>query len=469
MPGKLWTTCPHCRRSNLRIRPENVGKMVACKHCGENFIARDAYEASAGSPLQAPHPEESGPTPAGGSEPEVVALQAELRRLRAKLEARADERDAALREADEARDGLDLMARREHELREQLDQAGGQIRQASAMASELAEAHARIEHSASEIDSLRGRASRADQLEEELRSHRAGLDQLRDELEEARAREGHLGATVGELERASSEAAARLEVAQAALAGEFDRGLARARAESEAVRAKRNDEFSSELGRLERDRDEERSEQRRLLEQAAAERQVFESERQAHRVELERLQGVIQGLRRDNDETDRQIQALAKERDGLLQQAAAQARQIDRLDSLREEAEAAARAAQRERQEEVDGFERALDEARRRNDDSARHASGLEEQLRLARAEAERQDQEHQRILATLRHDLAAARSEADEAERGRAVAAATTEGRGELDHHLAEVQGQLHEARIANERLRALLRIFGMVKHLGG
>src|SRR3954471_13803671 len=178
MPGKLWTSCPHCGRGDLRIRPENVGKRVACKHCGRSFVAREAHDEPSGGPLsRAPHPGELAPAEGPGQE--VVELRAVLRRLRDEFGARTDERDAAVREAGEARDRLGLMAGREHELLAELDRARGGA-------------------------TTRGEARGAE-------TPRVEAGRLAAELDASLAREGRLKATADDLERALSEAVARLE------------------------------------------------------------------------------------------------------------------------------------------------------------------------------------------------------------------------------------------------------------------
>src|SRR3954454_19481748 len=91
MGDHLWISCPHCRRSNLRIRPENIGNKVICKHCHQAFIARMADDPN----VMAPAPPRLAPTHGGADatedrERQVLALQTELQQLQDELAGRTD-------------------------------------------------------------------------------------------------------------------------------------------------------------------------------------------------------------------------------------------------------------------------------------------------------------------------------------------------------------------------------------------
>src|SRR5262249_54246077 len=71
MPNHLWITCPHCRRSNLRLRPENIGKRVVCKLCHRSFVAQEVQEASPAARPTLPREATAGEPPGQGVGPEA--------------------------------------------------------------------------------------------------------------------------------------------------------------------------------------------------------------------------------------------------------------------------------------------------------------------------------------------------------------------------------------------------------------
>src|SRR5262245_50121949 len=177
----LWITCPRCHRSNLRIKRANLGRRVACKHCGEQFRAESGRDPRASDPESRLVPQEPPASPDAGASQED-----ELRRIRVALAAQTSERDAAQRQLDEARDRL-------RDLQEKLGQAHGRLRQAESAREELDSLRADNERLSAEAEGLRGRTAGAAELEGRLRAEiqaaRTQLEQIDFRAVETTARE----------------------------------------------------------------------------------------------------------------------------------------------------------------------------------------------------------------------------------------------------------------------------------------
>jgi chromosome segregation ATPase len=218
------------------------------------------------------------------------------------------------------------------------------------------------------------------------------------------------------------------------------------------------------------------------------------------------------------------VDTLVRERDVAVQQLEVLGADRDRLAMLLEHAEAAGRGAAHH-EAEVQRLGRTIEQQRdqltamtRRNEELAERARGLEAEL--SRLQRDREDERGQarRSQEALRRDVASAQAEASAA-TDRAAEAATT--RAELEGRLADLEDRLRaandqcqrlevelkarrdheavpqpatepgrseaagdhgvyrlgidqltadldEARAANERLRSLLNVFGLVDHLG-
>jgi chromosome segregation ATPase len=401
----VWITCPHCQRSNLRIQRANIGRKVYCKHCGQGFRAVLSYDPGAiATPTRLAPREARASAPAAADQPRGAMGQGELQRIRA-------ERD---------------------QLRAEL------------------------------------RAREADRLR---------LTERVDELEALRADRDRLDAAVG-------------------------------------ARVAREEQLQARIHEVERRAGEERD-------QAEDQRRVWQERLDATRLQLER---DLPPLREEAERLRHQVETLVRERDVALRQIEALDSDRDRLAVLLERVEAAGREAARH-EAEAHRLARTIEQDRdqlavmvRRNEELAEQAQGLGTKLDRLHRDREDEGREHRRSLESLRHDLEIARAGATAASDRAAAAGAT---RAELEGRLAEFEDRLRaaneraqrlegemqaqrdwvavpqseselgrsladdgreadrlrieqltadldEARAANERLRSLLNVFGLVDHLG-
>ncbi|HZW33094.1 MAG TPA: hypothetical protein VFF52_20425, partial [Isosphaeraceae bacterium] len=259
---------------------------------------------------------------------------------------------------------------------------------------------------------------------------------------------------------------------------------------------------------------EERASQER--DQAEQQGRVWLAELQATQMRLER---DLPPLREQAQRLQEQVKTLVRERDDALQQLETLGSDRDRLTVLLEHAQAAASEAARH-QAEAQRLARTIEQERvqltamsQRKEELAARARGLEAELNQMRRDRELEAREARKSQEALRRDLATAGAEATAA-KARAAAAAAT--RAELEGRLAELEDRLRKAdeqsqrlqdqlqaqreqaaarppeaepepalaevdrlriteltadldaaRAANERLRSLLNVFGLVDHL--
>ena len=106
-------TCPHCQRSNLRIKRANLGCEVFCKHCGKRFRAVLADDPGAIATSTQLAPGESRPSaPAEADQPRGANGEGELQRIRAerdRLRAELREREADRLRLTERADELEAL------------------------------------------------------------------------------------------------------------------------------------------------------------------------------------------------------------------------------------------------------------------------------------------------------------------------------------------------------------------------
>jgi hypothetical protein len=196
----LWVTCPHCQRSNLRIRREAIGRKVLCKHCGNRFRARMAHDPSApAAPRRTTPMLPLSLLSAETDRRRIAILEGELRQVRGALAAQAADCDAVRREREELlesfaceRDRLAASgeeARQEHErclaaLRHELE-----IARAEATARrDRAAARVDIEHRLEEVtDRLRAETEKSHRLESEAQVARDRLAELQRDIAQKRA------------------------------------------------------------------------------------------------------------------------------------------------------------------------------------------------------------------------------------------------------------------------------------------
>ena len=190
-------SCPHCLRSNLRIRPANLGREVVCKHCGKSSALSSADESQRHLRLDStyPHGADSRRGLPRRTEPGRAIEEGEFQRIRDALAAQATRCDAALRQLAESQDQLAQAQNHVHDLQEQLDRAQEKLRQAEGLRDELVGLRSENDRWCTEVEGLRRQATDAVRLEAGLR---AELEQSRAQL--ARIDLGTNDATARELE-----------------------------------------------------------------------------------------------------------------------------------------------------------------------------------------------------------------------------------------------------------------------------
>src|SRR4051812_2154429 len=107
MAKHVRVTCPHCERSNLRMRPEYIGQMVRCHHCKHTFLAQSADVLAPDTT-----PEEVSAAQMAASRARVTELEDEIQWVRTALVTRADEHATALQQLQEAQGQLAQMRTR---------------------------------------------------------------------------------------------------------------------------------------------------------------------------------------------------------------------------------------------------------------------------------------------------------------------------------------------------------------------
>jgi chromosome segregation ATPase len=478
----LRITCPSCRRSDLRIRPEMLGFRVACKHCGHAFHARIAEDpATTASPSQAALVEPAPTALPEEAELDVAESGGGLRSPLADHAARDAESPEAPQDLREARDQVARLGGRVQELVEQPDQAREHARHASAWEDELAETRSEVKSLLLRIESLRGRAAEADSLEETLETRRTDLDLLREAVEEARS------------DPRKPNPRGEMAIAQELDAVRAERDLLRKEAEDVRAELKARTADVERFGPILEE-----------LQVLSAERYRLDAECQEGSRREEWLEARLNELERTLSEaTDREQAAC---RDSAREFEEARGRWEARSETLRAEVEAC-RAQIREAEQRI-GEERAQAEAERRD---------RNERVESARAQIERERHDLQLEGTRLRLDAEAARRETGalartsddlaarlaEAEAARneserrlcdrevelkvchqsleALRLQSADLRGEIGagtktddtyerspSRAVELTEQLREVRLANERLRSLLNAFGLVRHLG-
>ena len=149
-------TCPQCRRDDLRIRPEYLGRQVSCKYCSHRFLARAPDQPGtetlpAGPALQS----QIAVDAINEAGHRAMALEREIERLRSELNTRTGEYNAALQQLRDAEGRLGQSRGQARDVQEQLDQALVQLRRVSEQRDELAEADAERVRLLSQVEVLR--------------------------------------------------------------------------------------------------------------------------------------------------------------------------------------------------------------------------------------------------------------------------------------------------------------------------
>ena len=480
MSRHIRIACPNCQRSDLRIRPEYLGRRVTCKHCHHEFPAGAAEDPG------------TRPRPAGHSPPEQAAIDVaepratalEVERMRAELGTQTGQYTATLQRLRDVEGRLGQSQDRVRGLQEQLDQARGQLRRDSERRDERAEADADRDRLRAELEALR--AGR-DRLEVDRLEGSRLEEQLRAELAEARRRlaeEASLREAVGgELTRGRDEAIAAWEAERRAWQSrdeelrarlqDAERRLVEEQARSEAASRDWRERLDAVQARFDWDRQALQEETGRLLREAEAQArgrdaaiQQFEAARQEHprfQAEIARLVAEAEDARRRADETGRRGDELAgrvRELQGELDHE-----RSDRAAELRggpEQIEAARRQHDRDRaglQEEVQRIRREADAARaevesltRERDDLAARHDEAELALRMAEqrhrdevrdqaASAARRDDELGEQIRTLRDELERRRRDQEAEQQASRRGPAGVDGEPDPGH--AEATGE--------------------------
>ncbi len=410
-------TCPHCQRSNLRIKRANIGCEVICKQCGNRFLAVLADDPGPIAASTQLGPRESRPSdPAAADRPHAANGEGELQQIfaeRDRLRAELREREADRLRLTERADELEALRTDRDRLAVLLERAETAVREA---ARHEADAHRLAGTIEQDRDQVAAMARRNEELAEQARALGTEVDRLhRDHEDERREQHMSLEALRHELENARALATAASDRAAAAAA---------TRAELE--------------GRLAEFEDQRRVWQERL----DAARLPFERDLPPLRDETERLRHQVEILVGERDVALGQIEALGSDR--------------DRLAVLLERAETAGREAARH---EADAHRMAgtiehdrdqLAAMVRRNEELAGQARELGAEVDRLHRDQEDERREQRMSLEALRHELENARALATAASDRAAAAAAT---RAELEGRLAEFEDQ---RRVWQERLDA-------------
>ncbi len=475
----LRISCPRCQRGNLRIRPEHLGRKVECKHCGHFFVARTADSPSSIPPRSEPGASEQEAAPAVGiADERVTALEAELLRIQAQCADQAALSGTLTRQMQEE---LARSQDRERELQGHLGQAQAELRSLSEAWAQRSEAELLARQS--ELEARSAAAARTDQFAKELEVLRAECDRLNAEQQAGMGREERLRHEHRERERSFSESTATYETARATIAGQLEEAHARWESERQAIEQAWEERLRTHVRDGEQQLVEAQARamtvQQETRQQHDDDRRRFDQELDSLREETERLRNQLQARSQECDELAGRAETLVGERAVMLEQAKALRQETDRIAADRDEAEATFREAERRARAENDGLRQALEIARDQADLPARDAEAAawadlerrfaEAQDRL-RTETQRADQieaDYQAVcerLAGLHRSAARDPSESSDPAPTWANAEVAMRHISAATLRLDELNEQLDRSRAANERLRSLLKVFGLV-----
>jgi chromosome segregation ATPase len=326
-------------------------------------------------------------------------------------------------------------------------------------------------------------AAAADPRDKELEALRAERDRLNAEQQASSGREERLRDRIRELERSLLESTASYEMAQATFAEQLEEARAAWDSERQTIQQESEERLRTQVRDGERRLGDEQARamavQQQALQQRDEERRRWDQELDSVREETERLRIQLQTRDQEYDELAGRAEALVQERAAATEQAEARRRERDQLAAARDEAEAARREAEQRCQAENDRLRQAHETARYQADLAARDLSAdlerrLGEALERLRTETERADQMEaeyqavcQRLDGSYQSVAGAALDHGDSSSRS-AIPAVAEHDRSLVELRVGELTEQLHQCRGANERLRSLLRVFGLVQNLG-
>jgi chromosome segregation ATPase len=444
----LWITCPHCHRSNLRIRRANLGHKVYCKHCGKQFRARAGHEPGAINPSSPAIPRKShASAPAVADRTQGARGEDEYQRVRTALADQAAQCETARRQVAELQDQLAEAQGRLHELQEQLERVQEQLHQAEGLRHELEELRSENGRLRTELKDREEDRLRVTGLADELQALRNDRDRLDAALRAGLAREEQLQARIHEIEEQAGQE----------------------RDQAESQRRVWQERLESARISLERDLPPLREEVQRLRNQVDAlvrERDVALQQLEALGADRDRLTALLEqteahGLARTNEPDRDQLTAMAQRNEELAEQARELEAQLNRLQRDREDEAQESRTSQEALRRDL---EIALAEATAATDRAAASATARAElEGRLAELEDRLQaaDEQSRLLEDELQAQRASVAVQQPESEPGRSLA--------DVDQpRIAQLTVDLDETRAANERLRSLLGVFGLVDHLG-
>jgi chromosome segregation ATPase len=456
MSQHMRITCPHCQRPDLRIRPENIGLFVRCKHCGNDFRAQPPTHDCGSMTIQ-DYGEASQRT-------DAITLAEEKRKVQVELEILAKDHAAAVQLSGDAKERLESLEREVRTLQGQLEEArqnlkaeldlrqeieAGHLALAKTLEGELRASQDQVEALRIEVRSLQEAtlspaadpqlaaafarerdaiATERDRLVEESEQGRLERDRLvgeRDclqgevqslhaQFEVLAAEAGRLGNLSAELEalRAGRDQLEAERQQSASMAehlrsqfGELERSLAAANAGHEEARGRWQSDRRELLDQWEQER-------RNLVdgaerdrrEQSDADRRRHEESRTRLQQEADRLRSEVEAASRARDEALPQVKEITAERDRLHERFSAvdvanqhlQAER-DRLDHELTEARSRVAAISREGDElavQIRELQTALDRQRQQSEADSREHTRAQDALRQEREAVRRRDEE---------------------------------------------------------------------------
>jgi hypothetical protein len=125
MAKTLRITCPSCRRSGLRLRPEHLGRRILCKHCGAEFQSSQEHFTRSNGRVDPALKEARG---------RVEWLEARLREAQARFDEAQAQLDAARARLGDEVAGLRSAAEQARRAMAEASRQAGQGARAAALA-----------------------------------------------------------------------------------------------------------------------------------------------------------------------------------------------------------------------------------------------------------------------------------------------------------------------------------------------
>jgi chromosome segregation ATPase len=466
----------HAAESDARLRKveEELARSRQCEFQLQAHLDQARAELRASSEAQA----------------QLSEARAEVDRLLRQIESvgsRADAIDRLEAELQSANAETELVHTQLQAARTSLRQFDPQV--VEAMARDLATLRDERDLLRDDLQALRSElearsvAAAADPRDKELGALRVERDRLNAEQQASSGREERLRDRIRELERSLLESTASCEMAQATFAGQLEEARAAWDSERQAIQRESEERIRTQVRDGERRLSDEQARamavQKQALQQRDEERRRWDQELDSVREETERLRIQLQARNQESNELAGRAKALVQERAAAIEQAEARRRERDQLAAARDEAEAALHEAAQRCQAENDRLRQALETARDQADLAARDLSAdlerrLAEALERLRTQTERADQMEAEYLAVCQsldgsyQSVAGDASDHGDSSSRSPIPAAAEHDRSLVELRVGELTEQLNQCRGANERLRSLLKVVGLVEYLG-